>query len=134
MSDRLRKLSEYTTVYMDNARQLATHRLAREWMEAGVPAVEAAGWASLGFLPHEAAPEIAAGRTPAEVAVIEAAEDAADGGETRRALNEFATLEAAEAAAAGGVDSLLRHRLQTLVDEGVISSDDAKRLGLNNDR
>lgn len=124
MSDKLRRLREYTTVYMDNARQLATHPLAREWMEAGVPAEEAAQWANLGYLPGEAAGHIAAGRTPAEVPVTEAAEDAADGGETRQALDEYALTEAAEIAAAGGLDNLIRHRIKVLAEEGIISRDD----------
>lgn len=62
--DRLRALGIYSTEYMAGATQLATYRLAREWMEAGVPAADAAAWASLGYQPVEAAPLIASGVTP----------------------------------------------------------------------
>lgn len=60
----LREFSEYAREYLAGATQLATYRLAREWMEAGVPVRDAAAWASLGYQPGEATPLIAAGVTP----------------------------------------------------------------------
>jgi hypothetical protein len=63
----LREFGIYADEYMALAEQLATYRLAREWMTAGVSARDAAAWASLGYLPSEAAPLIAQGITPATV-------------------------------------------------------------------
>jgi hypothetical protein len=62
--DKLRRLSTYIDAYYAAATQHRTSRIARQWMEAGVPATDAAAWASLGFLPAEAAQLIAAGVTP----------------------------------------------------------------------
>ncbi len=71
--DKLRALSIYAETYMPKAGQFATYRLAREWMEAGVPADEAAAWTSLGYLPGEAAPLIAQGITSQMAGAVESA-------------------------------------------------------------
>lgn len=60
----LREFGAYAGEYMATATQLGTYRLAREWMNAGIDVATAAAWASLGYLPAEAAPLIAAGVTP----------------------------------------------------------------------
>jgi hypothetical protein len=69
--DKLRRLSTYIDAYYAAATQHRTSRVARQWMEAGVPATDAAAWASLGYLPAEAAPLIAAGVTPAVAAEMD---------------------------------------------------------------
>lgn len=95
--DKLARLREYSRIYMAGATQLATSRHAREWMEMQppVPAEVAAQWASLGYLAAEAAPLIAVGRKPEEVAVTEAAEEAA----------------------AGGPEALVRDRIERIADD-----------------
>jgi hypothetical protein len=117
---RISRLNDYYPRYRRLARQLATRRLALQWMDAGVPPAEAAAWANLGYMPDEAAGHIAAGHTPAEIAAIEAAEDAADGDETSAALHEYAAIQAAEAAAVGGHDLLIDLRIKALADAGII--------------
>jgi hypothetical protein len=59
--DKLRRLRAYIEIYYATATQHQTARAAREWMEADVPPEAAGAWASLGYLPGEAAPLIAAG-------------------------------------------------------------------------
>jgi hypothetical protein len=82
--DRLTRLRIYTAEYYGGASQHRTSRIAREWMEAGVPARDAAAWASLGYLPAEAAPLIEAGVTPRIAGEMdELAEDIAGGHEER---------------------------------------------------
>jgi hypothetical protein len=107
--DKLRQLSIYVEEFRATARQLNSHRYAREWMEAGVPAADAAAWANLGYMPDEAEALIAAGRTPDQVAVTEAAEEAV----------------------AGGRDELLRHRLRNLGPQIIIDPDVADRYRLD---
>lgn len=109
---------KYVRRYRTTARQLTDFSTAIDWYRSGVPVEDAIAWADLGYLPGEAASHIAAGRTPAEVAVTEAAEDTDEGNETRAALLEFATTEAAEIAAAGGLDQLIRYRIQMVDDPG----------------
>jgi len=73
--DKLLALRHYYRAYRAHATQLASSRLAREWME-GMPGWQdatqeqletharmAARWASAGFLPDEALPLIASGMT-----------------------------------------------------------------------
>lgn len=132
MSDRLRQLSEYASVYMANTRQLATYRLAREWMEAGVDAIQAAQWASRGYLPSEAAGYIAAGRTPEEASQQEAAEAGLDEDDLRE-ISEYATTEAAEIAAAGRVDALIRYRVRRLAEAGVLDLDVVDESNIDDD-
>jgi hypothetical protein len=69
--DKLRRLRAYIEIYYATATQHQTARAAREWMEADVPPEAAGAWASLGYLPGEAAPLIAAGVTPAMAAEME---------------------------------------------------------------
>ncbi|MDG4795094.1 hypothetical protein [Micromonospora sp. WMMD1082] len=69
--DKLTALRRYWTAYSAAATAHCTSRVAREWMEQGVPADTAAAWASLNYLPAEAAPLIAAGITPATVEEME---------------------------------------------------------------
>lgn len=63
---------EYTRIYMANATQLATYRLAREWMPIEPDPEVAARWASLAYTPAEAKPLIEAGITPDMAADMEA--------------------------------------------------------------
>ncbi|ROO51093.1 hypothetical protein EDC02_5957 [Micromonospora sp. Llam0] len=65
--NRLEQLRHYCRAYYAGTTQLATSRIARQWMEAGIPAHQAAAWARAGCLPEEALPLIAAGMTPAMV-------------------------------------------------------------------
>jgi len=74
--DKLAALRHYTAVYYAHATQMATSRLAREWMEAGVPAEQAAEWASIGCLPAEALPLIESGMTPDMVVAADPTTDA----------------------------------------------------------
>lgn len=67
----LREFGAYSSEYVTTATQHATYRAAREWMSTGVDAATAAAWASLGYLPGEAAPLIAAGVTPEMAAEME---------------------------------------------------------------
>jgi len=83
--DKLRALSMYAETYMPSASQFATYRCAREWMEAGVPAEDAAAWASLGYLPTEAAPLITAGVTPQMAADLGEIDDTVAGSREERA-------------------------------------------------
>lgn len=69
----LREFGEYSRIYMAKATRGRTYRLAREWMEAGVPAESAAAWASENYHPWEALPRIAAGLTPEQASEIDAA-------------------------------------------------------------
>jgi hypothetical protein len=78
--DKLRKLAIYAETYMAAATQLATYRIARQWMEAGIPAQDAAAWANLGYLPAEAAKLIAQGIGPQMADAVDEAAEAADGG------------------------------------------------------
>lgn len=94
----LREFGAYARAYMAAATQFGTYRLAREWMDAGVSAADAAGWANLGYLPEEAAPLIADGITPATVREME-----------RHAEQ-----------AAGGRDALAAQRIQRMIDAGEI--------------
>jgi hypothetical protein len=86
--DRLRALSIYAAMYLAAASQLATYRIAREWMES-MPdfrratsddleqhARQAAAWASIGMLPAEALPLIASGMTPEMVTATDPTTDA----------------------------------------------------------
>lgn len=107
--DKLRQLSLYIDEFRAHARQLRDHRTAREWMEMGVPATDAARWANLGYTPAEAEPLIRAGRKPTDEAVIEAAEEAV----------------------AGGRDELLRHRLHNLGPNIIVDPDVADRYRLD---
>ncbi len=66
--DKLTRLRHYSREYYAAATQFKTSRIARTWMEAGVPAQQAAEWASAGFAPEEAMPLIGSGMTP-EMAV-----------------------------------------------------------------
>lgn len=110
--DRLRALSIYAETYMPNAGQFSTYRDAREWMEAGVPAGDAAAWASLGYLPGEAAPLIAQDVTPQMV----------------RAMDEAAV------AVDGGREAHLRAEVMRLAEQGLIIDPElADRLGLDED-
>lgn len=59
--DKLARLRHYWQAYQPT--QLRTYRLAREWMEADVPAELATEWANAGFLPAEGVPLIASGMT-----------------------------------------------------------------------
>lgn len=54
--DKLRALSIYIETFLPRARQLNDHRYARLWMEAGVPADEAALWANAGYTPAPDSP------------------------------------------------------------------------------
>lgn len=63
--DKLTALRHYTNDYYAAATQLKTSRIARTWMEAGIPAGQAAEWASAGYTPEEALPLIGSGMTPA---------------------------------------------------------------------
>ena len=84
--DRLRQFSIYASVYMAAATRLATYRLAREWMDAGIAADAAAAWASLGYLPAEATPLIVGGVTPQMAGEMDQiATDLAGGPEQRAA-------------------------------------------------
>lgn len=85
--DKLAAFSTYAAVYMANATQLDTYRLAREWMETmdfrtatreqlERHAERAATWASIGMLPTEALPLIAAGVSPAMVVATDPQTDA----------------------------------------------------------
>lgn len=60
----LRDLAAYAKIYCTRTTQFNNLRIAREWMEAGVPAFAAASWARAGYLPAEAGLRIAAGLTP----------------------------------------------------------------------
>lgn len=93
--DKLRQLSAYAAEYMANARQMATYRLAREWMAAGVDAEAAAVWASAGYLPAEAAPLIAAGVTAQMAAEMDALADDVAGSPEERAAQVIDRLVAA---------------------------------------
>ena len=62
--NKLTRLREFVAVYFEESTQHATYRAAREWMEMGVTASDAARWANAGYLPGEAAPLIAQGVTP----------------------------------------------------------------------
>jgi hypothetical protein len=82
--DRLRALSIYWDEYRTLATQHVNSRIARDWMESGVSAAQAAAWASQGYLPTEAAPLIAEGVTPqAAQDLDDIAEDVAGGREER---------------------------------------------------
>lgn len=83
--DRLTALRHYTADYYRHATQHRTSRIAREWMEAGVPAPVAARWASAGYLPAEAAPLIADGVTPESAAELDSLADDLAGGPEERA-------------------------------------------------
>lgn len=74
--DKLTQLRRYTADYYRLATQHRTSRIAREWMEAGVPAEEAAKWASIGCLPSEALPLINSGMTPGMVVATDPTTDA----------------------------------------------------------
>lgn len=74
--DKLEQLRHYTRTYYAAATQLATSRIARTWMEAGIPAEQAAAWANIGMLPEEALPQIAAGVTPEMVVATDPTTDA----------------------------------------------------------
>lgn len=63
--NKLTALRNYTTAYYSATNQLHTSRIARTWMEAGIPAEQAAEWANAGFTPEEALPLIGDGMTPA---------------------------------------------------------------------
>lgn len=82
----LREFSAYAAEYMAGATRLATYRLAREWMNAGVDAHDAAAWASLGYLPAEAAPLIADGVTPATAGEVDDLANTVAGGPEERAM------------------------------------------------
>lgn len=101
----------YVRTYRTRARQLTGFRTALAWYNTGTPVEDAIAWSDLGYMPGEVAEHIAAGRSPAEVAVTEAAEEAA----------------------AGGPEALVRHRLEQIADAGVlIDPDVAERHGLDN--
>lgn len=83
--DKLTELRHYTAGYYRLATQHCTSRIAREWMEAGVPVEQAAAWANLGYLPAEATPLMASGMTPETVTEMEQhAERPAGGAEALR--------------------------------------------------
>lgn len=73
---KLTDLRDYTRTYYAAAGQLRTSRIAREWMEAGIPADQAAAWASIGCLPAEALPLIESGMTPDMVTATDPTTDA----------------------------------------------------------
>lgn len=62
--DKLAKLTAYIAEFRAIATQLSDYKIARHYMEAGIPAAEAAKWANLGFTPEEALPLIDSGLTP----------------------------------------------------------------------
>jgi hypothetical protein len=85
--DKLAALRIYGAVYMANATQFATYRIAREWMESADfqaatreelehHAAMAATWASIGMLPAEALPLIDSGMTPEMVVATDPQTDA----------------------------------------------------------
>lgn len=73
--DKLAALRHYTADYYALATQMRTSRIARAWMEAGVPAVQAAEWASAGFTPEDALPLIGSGMTPEMATAMDPATD-----------------------------------------------------------
>ena len=75
MTTRLEQLRHYCRAYYARTTQLATSRIARQWMEAGIPAHQAAAWARSGHLPEEALPLIAAGMSPEMVVATDPATD-----------------------------------------------------------
>ncbi len=77
--DKLRALTEYSQAYRARTTQLATSRIARQWMQAGIDAVQAAAWARAGYMPDEALPRIAAGLTPGQASDQDAARIAEHG-------------------------------------------------------
>jgi hypothetical protein len=99
----------YVRRYRTTARQLTDFSIALDWYKTGVPVDDAIAWADLGYMPGEAAAHIAAGRTPTEVAVA----------------------EAAEVAAAGGPEAHLRDTLRALGDVMLIDPDVAEQFGLD---
>ncbi|MFG2046113.1 hypothetical protein ACGFIW_01615 [Micromonospora sp. NPDC048935] len=84
--DKLARLRHYTAVYYAHATQHRTSRAAREWMEAEVPAAEAARWANAGYLPAEAEPLIADGVTPETATEMDQLADDLAGGPEARAM------------------------------------------------
>lgn len=84
--DKLTRLRHYTADYYARAAQHRTSRAAREWMEAGVPADEAACWANAGYLSAEAAPLIADGVTPETATEMNQLADDLAGGPEARAM------------------------------------------------
>ncbi|MEU8185993.1 hypothetical protein [Micromonospora carbonacea] len=85
--DKLTALRIYATVYLASASQLATSRIAREWMEGmdfrtatrdelEQHAKQAAAWANIGMLPAEALPLVASSITPEMITAADPTTDA----------------------------------------------------------
>jgi hypothetical protein len=102
--------SAYAEHLRTHAGQLNGPELALEWILTGHPATEAAAWAALGYLPHEAGPLIAEGVTPAMAGI---------------GHDPAATDVSSDAALAALRDELRRR------DDLIIDPDLADRLGLD---
>mgnify|MGYP001615089916 FL=1 len=59
--DKLRALTIYIEAFQAKATQLNSSRLARQYMELGIDANEAADWANAGYMPGEVEVEKAKG-------------------------------------------------------------------------
>lgn len=88
----------FVTAFQKDATQLNTIVITRQWVQLrntefpGLTGQEAAAWANLGFYPGEAAARMRAGDTAADVATLEAAEQAAAGGPDKLAEQRIAGL------------------------------------------
>lgn len=60
--DKLRALTIYIEAFQAKAAQLASRPIAREWMEMGITADEAATWANAGYTPTGAKAQMDNGR------------------------------------------------------------------------
>jgi hypothetical protein len=101
--DKIRAFTAYWDAYRAATTQFRTPEIAGQWWKLSlrypqVTATAAASWARLGYLPHEAAPLIADGITPAMA----------------REMEHHAEQ------AAGGPDALRDQRVQQMVDLGEI--------------
>ncbi|WP_229398096.1 hypothetical protein [Micromonospora okii] len=103
---RVQQFRVYWDTYSPKVDKFRDLRIARRWMESGVPAPEAAAWANLGFLPEEAAPLIADGITADTVEETERHAAQAVGGP--EALAALRVAELTGTGALVGPDDLIR--------------------------